>query len=228
MEMIFMIYIYIHIYIYIYIYISMRFYDLTVCLVCLKVGCTSLPKKNAKLKIENMKKKHWMLLVHHWMLLVPDFRQWESSLRDSMDWLGKIWTPETIETIDLAVILWGFPAKIFPNQSIEPWFTVIFHYENYENPKIHGFWVGHPFSEPSAPLWKRHQSPPASPPNLSLTSWPGVTTEAAKNPVETLKTNNSHDGVLIIHWTIKKIYCSYTYILFNDTISINFLSFIEQ
>jgi hypothetical protein len=28
----------------------MRFYDLTVCLVCLKVGCTSLPKKNAKLK----------------------------------------------------------------------------------------------------------------------------------------------------------------------------------
>jgi hypothetical protein len=89
---------------------------------------------------------------------------------------------------------------------------VIFHYEN---PKIHGFLVGHPFSAPSAPLWKRHQSPPASPPNLSLTSWPGVTTEAAKNPVETLKTNNSHDGLLIIHWTIKKFYCSYIYIYIN-------------
>ena len=84
-----------------------------------------------KCKVENMKKKHWMLLVHHWMLLVPDFRQCESSLRDSMDWNGK---SEHRETIDLAMILWGFPVKFFPNQSIEPWFTVIFHYEN---PKIH-------------------------------------------------------------------------------------------
>ena len=48
-----------------------------------------------------------------------------------MDWNGK---SEHRETIDLAMILWGFPVKFFPNQSIEPWFTVIFHYEN---PKIH-------------------------------------------------------------------------------------------
>ena len=50
MEMIFMIYIYI----YIYIYISMRFYDLTVCLVCLKVGVYQFTQE--KCKVENMKK----------------------------------------------------------------------------------------------------------------------------------------------------------------------------